>query len=486
MKSFRSWFALCAFFFLTPGVFAQFTYTTNGSTITVTGYQGTIPSALTISNFVTSIEAGAFDNSSTLASVAIGSNVTSIGENPFLACSKLAGITVSAQNTNFSSANGVLFNKSGTTLLVYPAGGGKNYTVSNGVTNITALAFQQCDTVTNVILPASVISIGQNAFFSCSSLSSVTISNGVTSIGASAFEICPFASIAIPDSVTSIGVSAFQDCSSLSSITIGRGVTNIGLSAFTACHSLTAFAVSPENAYYSSVNGVLFDKAQATLVQYPGGASASYTIPNGVTTIADDAFGPNLANIIMPNSVTSIGEGAFDACTSLTNVTFGNGLTNIGEYAFESCWDLETITLPGSVTTIGLQAFANNFLTGVLFEGNAPASTDPTAFSAGTAPTIYDLPGTANWAQFTASTGLTPVLWNPSILINDGNFGVRNNQFGFTITGTADIPIVVQAATSLPGAWTPLQSCTLTNGSIYFSDPAWTNYPGRFYSIAFP
>jgi hypothetical protein len=66
-------------------------------------------------------------------------------------------------------------------------------------------------------------------------------------------------------------------------------------------------------------------------------------------------------------------------------------------------------------------------------------------------------------------------------------FGVLSDQFGFTITGTPNIPIVVEASTNLKGAsWTPLRSCSLTNGSIYFSDPQWTNYPNRFYRLRSP
>ena len=83
--------------------------------------------------------------------------------------------------------------------------------------------------------------------------------------------------------------------------------------------------------------------------------------------------------------------------------------------------------------------------------------------------------------------GRAAVLWNPSIQTTNASFGVRTNQFGFTITGTANIPIVVEASASLASAsWTPLQTCTLTNGSIYFNDPQWTNYPARFYRVRSP
>ncbi len=80
-----------------------------------------------------------------------------------------------------------------------------------------------------------------------------------------------------------------------------------------------------------------------------------------------------------------------------------------------------------------------------------------------------------------------PVLWNPSFQSSNSSFGVLTNQFGFNITGTANIPIVLEACTNLASpVWELLQSCTLTNGSIYFSDPDWTNYPSRIYRIRSP
>jgi hypothetical protein len=83
--------------------------------------------------------------------------------------------------------------------------------------------------------------------------------------------------------------------------------------------------------------------------------------------------------------------------------------------------------------------------------------------------------------------GRPAVLWNPTVLTNDGNFGVRQNHFGFNITGTPDIPLVIEASTNLAAqSWAPLQSCTLTNGLIYFSDAQWTTYPNRVYRIRSP
>jgi hypothetical protein len=101
--------------------------------------------------------------------------------------------------------------------------------------------------------------------------------------------------------------------------------------------------------------------------------------------------------------------------------------------------------------------------------------------------TVYFLPGTTGWEAFSANTYLRTMLWKAQVQTSGGSLGVRTNSLGFNIIGTAGIPIVVEGCTSLAGAsWTTLQACTLTNGSIYFSDPQCTNYPARFYRIRSP
>jgi hypothetical protein len=77
-------------------------------------------------------------------------------------------------------------------------------------------------------------------------------------------------------------------------------------------------------------------------------------------------------------------------------------------------------------------------------------------------------------------------LWNPQAQTTNKNFGIRTNRFGFNLAGTTNIPVVVEACTNFGGAWTPLFAGSITNGSIYFSDPQWTNYPQRFYRVRSP
>ena len=160
--------------------------------------------------------------------------------------------------------------------------------------------------------------------------------------------------------------------------------------------------MDPSNSFYSSVNGVLFDKNQTTLILYPAGLAGSYTIPG---------------------SVTGIGNEAFYECTRLTNI---------------------------------------------FFMGNAPVLGGYNEFTSDDNTTAYYLPGTSGWADFSDDSGMPAVLWNPLIQGSGSNLGVGCNQFGFNISGTPNIPIVIEACSNLASSvWTPLQSFTLTNGSFY-------------------
>jgi len=143
--------------------------------------------------------------------------------------------------------------------------------------------------------------------------------------------------------------------------------------------------VGGANLSYASENGVLFNKGQTTLLQYPcGNVSATYAVPNGVTTIGNNAFAAcaTLVNITIPDSVTNIGAGAFEDCgltsvvipdsvthfgdsafaycLSLTSVTIPHGLASLGNGAFEGC-GLTTVAIPDSVTNIGDSAFNDCF-----------------------------------------------------------------------------------------------------------------------------
>jgi hypothetical protein len=215
----------------------------------------------------------------------------------------------------------------------------------------------------------------------------------------------------------------------------------------------------------------------------------SVSIPGSVTNIGEGAFAtcPFLTNVTLPDSLTSIAGSLFARCTSLANITLPRSATSIGLYAFAICNSLTNITIPANVTNLGQYAFQScASLRSVYFQGNAP-SAYPNVFHADANLTVYYLSGTTGWDKWVSPP--PAVLWDPLMRANGPSFGVRTNQFGLNITSTTNIPlpIVVETSTNLISAsWTALQTCTLTNGSIYFSDAAWTNYPCRFYRIRSP
>ena len=209
------------------------------------------------------------------------------------------------------------------------------------------------------------------------------------------------------------------------------------------------------------MNGVLFNKDQTLLVRYPGGLGGSYAIPQGVT---------------------SIGDYAFELCTSLTSVTIPNSVTNIGNVAFYECYNLANVTLGTNIISIGSRAFQScDSLTGIYFQGNAPGVSSD-SFGSDNNATVYYLPGTTGWD--TTLGAIPAVLWNPqaTTFIADGS------QFGFNITGPTNATIVVEACTDLANpVWLPVSTNTLSSsGTSFFSDPQWTNYPGRFYRLRSP
>ena len=196
--------------------------------------------------------------------------------------------------------------------------------------------------ITSVIIPDSVTSIGYAAFYNCDSLTSVTIPDSVATIGSSAFYDCDsLTSITIPDSVTSIRPNAFNGCSSLTSVTIGNGVTSIGNYAFDGCDNLKYNEY--DNAYY--LGNV--DNPYVVLVKAKNTDITSVTIHENTRLIYYDAFYncTSLTSAIIGNGVTSIGSSAFYGCTSLTSVNIPANVTSIGAGAFQNCYKLATVTV---------------------------------------------------------------------------------------------------------------------------------------------
>ena len=251
---------------------------------------------------------------------------------------------------------GVKYSKDGRKLLEAPQELDRTYSIRKGTKVVCDRAFCLCSSLTEIVIPNSVASIGDSAFLGCISLTEIVIPNSVICLNGNPFigwkgkleclspsfvyednilfnkdksRIISFRNqkltlYVISNSVTSIGDSAFYDSRSLSNIVIPNSVTSIGDSAFEGCNSL-----------------------------------GSLVIPNSVTNIGKGAFKwcKSLAEVVIPNSVTNIGEFAFCGCSSLAEVVIPNSVTNIGKGTFANCSYLADVVIPDGVTSIGNNAF---------------------------------------------------------------------------------------------------------------------------------
>ena len=317
----------------------------------------------------------AFYGCYSLSEIFIPSSVTSIGDRAFCGCSSLKYISIPKSviclNGNpFAEWNGklecltpnyiyeddILFNKDKSRIISFRNQNVKSYIIPSSVTSIGDSAFYRCISLSEIFIPSSVTSIGNWAFSCCDSLKYISIPKSVICLNGNPFakwdgklkclspnfvyedgilfnkdksRIISFRnqnikSYVIPSSVTSIGDSAFYRCISLSEIFIPSNVTSIGDWAFYGCYSLSEIV-----------------------------------IPSSVTSIGDSAFlcCASLSEIFIPSNVTSIGDWAFYGCYSLSEIVIPSSVTSIGDCAFCSCDSLSEIVIPSSVTNIGDWAF---------------------------------------------------------------------------------------------------------------------------------
>ena len=332
--------------------------------------------SVTIPNSVTSIGDEAFSGCSSLTSITIPNSVTSIGNNAFSSCTGLTSVTI----PNSVTSIGYLAFSSCSSLT--------SVTIGNSVTSIGGRAFDECSSlkevhisdiaawcaidfedwtsnplfyahhlyinnteITDLVIPNSVTSIGDCAFYGCSGLTNVTIPNSVTSIGNNAFAGCGLTSIEIPNSVTSIGDFAFGHCG-LTSIEIPKNLKKLGSSVFYECN----------------LESIIWNARNCEISSYPTFPHSfdgnldkirSITIGNDVEHLPSylcDGMS-NLETIIWNAKSATCGGGFYDSSYSITSFIFGEEVDSIPDDLCRDMKQLQSINIPSSVSYVGYAVF---------------------------------------------------------------------------------------------------------------------------------
>lgn len=262
---------------------------------------------------IINIKYAAFYNCPSIINLTVPESVITIEEQAFAACG--FPVIVNGNNQNYSSINGVLFNKNLTELLYFPVAISGSYSVPSTVKTIGNFAFYWCNKLTSITIPSTTTHIGYYAFRGCTSLIDVNLPSLLDHIGNSAFSGCTSLTIInLPTSLNFISNYAFYGCSSLNTVNLPSSLNNIGNSTFSGCVNLTA--------------------------------------------------------INLPLSLKYIGISAFYGCSSLTSINLPSSLDSIGATAFFYCWNLKNINIPASVKVIGYEALLHCFGPIYVDEGN--------------------------------------------------------------------------------------------------------------------
>ncbi len=276
--------------------------------------------SVTIPDSVKNIGSFAFAQCEKLESVSIGKGTETIADNLFedpyagceiIICSSLKDISVDEENLFFTTENGVLYSKDKTELIKLPTlYSQKSFILPENVTLIRPFAFFFCTTLEKLIMNNYNITSLEGVYFSgCEKLETVILPDSLINLGEETFKFSGIKSIVIPDKVVRIGQETFAFCENLKTVTLGKGVSEIDGSAFNVCFGLEQINAVSGNVTFSSENGVLFNKGKTELILYPyAKAGEQYNIPESVNIIREDAFNgsKNLKKLFIGKNIKTI------------------------------------------------------------------------------------------------------------------------------------------------------------------------------------
>lgn len=313
----------------------------------------TLLGTLNMGSGISSIGSKAFENCKILSTLDVPAATASIGSDAFYGCTSLSAVNVADGNLVYQSKDGILFDKLGTKLILYPAAhSGSTYNVS-GVKQIEDYAFYGCKNLTTVETAASVTTLGKGVFKDCTALTSVALGGSLKKLEDSVFSGCKkLTSLKLPTTLVSIGESAFKGCTSIKNLTIPTGVTTVGADAFSDCTGLTTVTVTKD---VTALSGAAF-KGCTALSEFKVQDGGSFTVSKGVLYNKD---GTRLV--------------AYPAGNTAESFTVPDKVTAIGTYAFDSCKHLKKLIVPASVKTLAKPVIRNCNATVIYAEKSSAA-----------------------------------------------------------------------------------------------------------------
>jgi hypothetical protein len=271
----------------------------------------------------------------------IPASVNRIGRYAFYGCS---AITVDSDNPFYSSLDGVLYNKDQTELIHCPITKTGVFVIPQTVRTIGPNSFGLCRLLTKIILSPSVNKIEEYAFLRCESLQSINLPITLDTICEAIFRGCrKLTSVNIPAVTKFIGRYAFDDCRELKNVFIPYLVDTIDINAFLSIAG--PITVDSKNQYFSSQDGILYNKEKTKVIQCTSSQKGTVHIPPTVTTIGRQAFYfcDSITSIITPPFLRKIEENGFTGCRSLTSISIPASVVSIGESAFSTCDKIKSI-----------------------------------------------------------------------------------------------------------------------------------------------